>query len=188
MGCSNGKVAQAVGVAHENTGHLTPEGRLHAAAHRQLYALPENAELELDANDNYVFALLTVAGADGLSKAELRWLEERAIMSGVPSVNIEQYRKFDFSKADVEEHLERCGGESVKRAMMYDAITMCSQDGYSEAERKRALQVAEKLRIDEDVFNNIEDIAATEREMWKKKRAILWANAYTPPMTRRRKP
>ena len=33
-----------------------------------------------------------------------------------------------------------------------------------------------------------EDIAATEREMWKKKRAILWANAYTPPMTRRRKP
>jgi len=186
MGGSSGKVAHAVGVA-ENTGYLTKEGRLHAACHRQLHAHPDkHVEWELDANDHYVFALLTIAGADGFSKRELRWLEERAIMSGVPSSHIEKYRSFNFSKGDADMHLERCGGESVKRAMMYDAITMCSQDGYTETERRRALQVAEKLDMDEDVFNNIEDICATEREMFNKKRAILWANAYTPPLPSRR--
>lgn len=104
-------------------------------------------------------ALLTVAGADGLSAPEHEYFLEWQKACGAPEAIIALLSVFDYSRASLEQIIDDFtetitrlfGADAVPamaRSLLYDAIRIAWVDGeYSEAERTTLREVADLLDI-----------------------------------------
>ena len=117
-----GQTSELEKVEWANTGHMTIDGKLEAGIHPQEYGL--NVEyLDINANNSYVYALLTLVShvqRGKVSEGQMKWLYERAIASAVPRNYIEEFMAFDHRKASLEQYMVSSGGDSIARVLLYD--------------------------------------------------------------------
>ncbi|MFM1551088.1 MAG: hypothetical protein ACKJSG_16905, partial [Lentisphaeria bacterium] len=175
-----------------DTGHMTLDGRLITGGHNQLYAL-EVDYLDIDANSNYVYALMTLVShlQNGeISTGQMRWLYERAIMSAVPIDIIAEYMAFEHRKANLEDHVVGSGGDSIARVLLYDVTQMIINGHlYDESPKSHRAydalvdQAAQQLGISGEVSAQIRDIVDEELAVLGDKKEIFWAETpYAPPI------
>ena len=174
-----------------STGHMTVDGRLVAGGHNQLYGLKVDY-LDIDANSNYVYALMTLVShlQDGdISHGQMRWLYERAIMSAVPRNIISEYMAFEHNKANLEDHVVSSGGDSIARVLLYDVTQMITHgDLYDDSPRKLSEyhglfgQASQQLGVPGDVSAQIQNVVDEEVDLLDKKKVIFWADTpYVSP-------
>lgn len=116
----------------------------------------------------YAKALLVVAGADGMSTAEMDHFVAWQHTSGHPKDLIEELQHFDYRSADVKqvitafrELVEQT--PEAKRMLIYDALRIAHADGkYSASERKALQQVAEELGVDRTIVIALEGVVSVE--------------------------
>jgi hypothetical protein len=175
-----------------DTGHMTIDGRLVTGGHDQLYAL-EVDYLDIDANSNYVYALMTLVShlQNGeISTGQMRWLYERAIMSAVPIDIIAEYMSFEHRTANLEDHVVGSGGDSIARVLLYDVTQMIINGHlYDENPKSRSTydalvdQAAQQLGVPGEVSAQIRDIVDEELALLGNKKEIFWAEMpYAPPI------
>lgn len=121
----------------------------------------------------FALALLKIVGADGLSEKEQWAYAEIGRHVGAPEALIQQLLATDPSKLDLAELLAGFTDGVNARAMLFDAITVASADGYSDEERKVAAEAAKTLGIDEPTLRAIEALVETEAAFRRTKGAIL---------------
>jgi uncharacterized tellurite resistance protein B-like protein len=116
----------------------------------------------------YAKALLAVAGADGMSTAEMEHFVAWQRASGHPASLIEELSHFDYRNADIKQVIAafRSATErtpEAKRMLIYDAIRLASADGkYSVTERKALQEVAEELGVDRTLVIALEGAVSVE--------------------------
>src|SRR5689334_3339714 len=99
----------------------------------------------------FFLAVLKIIEADGISDREKWAFSELAMHVGVPEQVVTKLLKQDLSKIDLRELLMGFRDGVPARAMLYDAMTIASIDGYSDAERQLARKAAFMLNVDERV-------------------------------------
>ena len=173
------------------TGHMTKDGRLEMGIHTQEYGL--DAEyLDIEANNSYVYALMTLVShlQDGkISKGQMKWLYERAIMSAVPRTYIEEFMAFNHNKADLKDHMISSGGDSIARVLLYDVTQMIMYgDRYDKNRRSRKAyrtllaNASKELGISRRVSRNIQTIVKKELRLLNQKTKVFWGETpYQPP-------
>lgn len=121
----------------------------------------------------YGIALMAIVAADGVSERE-RWAAtELAQHMGAPTDMISSIMGMDPSRIDLAEVL--CGFKdgTPARAMLYDAITIASADGFSEKERAFTEGVAKRLGIDDNIYNAIVSLVEAEAALNRLKGSLL---------------
>ena len=186
-----GPVSAAGPIEWAATGHMTKDGRLEMGIHAQEYGL--DAEyLDIEANNSYVYALMTLVShlqRGKISKGQMKWLYERAVMSAVPRNYIEEFMAFNHSKANLKDHMISSGGDSIARVLLYDVTQMIIYgDRYDKNQRSRnAYQkifanASRALEISGYVWAQIQRIVDEERNLLDRKTAIFWGETpYQPP-------
>ena len=173
------------------TGHMTLDGKLVSGGHPQLYALDVDW-LDIDANSNYVYSLLTMVSLvqDGkILAGQRKWVYERSIMSAVPLDIIEKYINFDHQNARLEDYLTGSGGDSIARVLLYDVIQMII---FGDLYDKKVIEVNEynnifqkaatRLKISDSLLKQIRNIVDNELSLYKNKKNIFWKDTpYIPP-------
>jgi len=139
----------------------------------------------LDANPseadrlNYCKALLIIAGGDGkISKEEWEYFEHAVRASGATDAHIEQYRKFEWRTASLEEVLSGMSNimtpNALRRALVYDALKIAKADHvFTPGERAAALKAAQILGIDKTCFEAIEGLVNVEIALKTARIAVL---------------
>jgi tellurite resistance protein len=121
----------------------------------------------------FFLAVLKIVAADGLADRE-RWaFTELARHVGVPEHVVDALVKTDLATIDLAQVLAGFRDGVPARAMLYDAITVASVDGYTAEERKFARHAAELLGVDERAVRTIESIVAGEHAMRELKASLL---------------
>lgn len=150
-----------------NEQELASRPRRHAF-HRLTYGTP--VPLVEQRNEHYVASLLAVASAEGkVSRAERAWLQDRCTVLELGQELFSQF--FDAISPDgtlrtTAFHEPEAHGDSVARAVLYDAVSMASQHGLmSEVKRERSRRVAAQLGLSADLCAEVFDIVATESEL-----------------------
>ena len=173
------------------TGHMTKDGRLEMGIHTQEYGL--DAEyLDIEANNSYVYALMTLVShlQDGkISKGQMKWLYERAIMSAVPRTYIEEFMAFNHNKADLKDHMISSGGDSIARVLLYDVTQMIMYGDRYDKNRhshntyqKMCANASRTLEVSGYVWKQIQRIVDEELDLLDRKTAIFWGETpYQPP-------
>jgi uncharacterized tellurite resistance protein B-like protein len=116
----------------------------------------------------YGYALLTIAGSDGIvSDPEFEWLTlEVAKKVGVSDDIIADWEEFDYDGADLEEifhSFNKSSLASFNKLLIYDAIRMCSADGeYAMEEKEQVMQAAKILNVSQDAVIAIEALVDLE--------------------------
>jgi hypothetical protein len=189
--CLISPVGTATAEEWASTGHMTVDGRLVAGGHNQLYGL-EVDHLNIDANTNYVYALMTLVSnlQNGeIPPGQMRWLHERAIMSAVPRNIIEEYMAFQHRTAKLEDHMIGSGGDSIARVLLYDVTQMITHgDLYDNSPRQLSeydglfSQASQQLVVSTDVSAQIQNVVDQEVDLLDRKKVIFWEDTpYTPP-------
>ena len=120
----------------------------------------------------YVSTLLGVAGADGLSPSEDRWVRDRAIVLGLPAQTLDALATgVDAATEEVKARPDSLAG----KALLFDALLLAAQDGLSLAETERHGRLAERLGVTDDNLAEIRAIVAEEVRLGEKKRALFGA-------------
>lgn len=173
------------------TGHMTKDGRLEMGIHAQEYGL--DAEyLDIEANNSYVYALMTLVShlqRGTISKGQMKWLYERAVMSAVPRNYIEEFMTFNHSKANLKDHMISSGGDSIARVLLYDVTQMIMYgDRYDKYRRSRKAyrtlfaNASKELGISRRVSRNIQTIVKKELRLLNQKTKVFWGETpYQPP-------
>ena len=186
-----GQASELKKVEWANTGHMTIDGKLEAGIHPQEYGL--NVEyLDINANNSYVYALLTLVShvqRGKISEGQMKWLYERAIASAVPRNYIEEFMAFDHRKANLGQYMISSGGDSIARVLLYDTAQMIAYgDRYdrrhrsSNAYRKIYSNAAKILEISPGLARSIVTIVKQEVRLLEKKTRVFWGETpYTPP-------
>ena len=186
-----GQTSELEKVEWANTGHMTIDGKLEAGIHPQEYGL--NVEyLDINANNSYVYALLTLVShvqRGKVSEGQMKWLYERAIASAVPRNYIEEFMAFDHRKASLEQYMVSSGGDSIARVLLYDTAQMIAYgDRYdrrhrsSNAYREIYSKAAQILEISPGLARSIVTIVKQEVRLLEKKTRVFWGETpYTPP-------
>ena len=186
-----GQTSESKKVEWANTGHMTIDGKLEAGIHPQEYGL--NVEyLDINANNSYVYALLTLVShvqRGKISEGQMKWLYERAIASAVPRNYIEEFMAFDHRKANLGQYMISSGGDSIARVLLYDTAQMIAYgDRYdrrhrsSNAYRKIYSNAAKILEISPGLARSIVTIVKQEVRLLEKKTRVFWGETpYTPP-------
>ncbi len=121
----------------------------------------------------YGIAMMAIVAADGSSERE-RWVATELYQHmGAPTDMITSTMGMDLSKINLAEVLRGFKDGTPARAMLYDAITIASADGFSEEERKLAERVAKLLGIDENVYHAIQSLVEAETALNRMKGALL---------------
>ncbi len=186
-----GPVSAAGPIEWAATGHMTKDGRLEMGIHAQEYGL--DAEyLDIDANNSYVYALMTLVShlqRGKISKGQMTWLYERAIISAVPRNYIEEFMDFNHSKANLKDHMISSGGDSIARVLLYDVTQMITYgDRYDKYRRSRKAyrtlfaNASKELGISRRVSRNIQTIVKKELRLLNQKTKVFWGETpYQPP-------
>ncbi len=133
--------------------------------------------IEAEDNAKYAQALLVIAGADGeITKPEWDWFIGRGRAMGVPEFVLESFRSFDWRSARLQDYAG--DNRAVARILLYDAITMSSADGYSEAEAVAVRQAAMMLGVRKDVVDALEGIIELEETLRGMRHRILRSAMY----------
>jgi len=190
--CLIGSVATAAEVKWANTGHMTVDGKLEVGIHAQEYALDGVKYLDIEANNSYVYALMTLVShlqRGAITPGQMRWLYERAIMSAVPRNMIEEFMAFDHRNAKLENHVMGSGGDSIARVLLYDVTQMITYgDLYDGRPRRRNEyrglfgQASKRLGVPGFVAAQIQRFVDVEARLLKRKKLVFWEDTpYTPP-------
>jgi uncharacterized tellurite resistance protein B-like protein len=116
----------------------------------------------------YAKTLLVVAGADGMSTAEMEHFVAWQHASGHPASVIEELQHFDYRNADVKQVISAfCAlaehTPEAKRVLIYDAIRLSYADGkYSATERKALQEVADEIGVEPTVVIALEGVVSVE--------------------------
>lgn len=127
----------------------------------------------------YGFALLTIAGSDGMvSDPELEWLTiDLAKEVGVDEEIVADWEDFDFEDADLDDLFTSFSSSTLggfSKLLIYDAIRMCSADGeYALEEREQVHEAARILRVAPEVVVAIEALVDLEQAAYKLRLTIL---------------
>ena len=173
------------------TGHMTTDGQLEAGCHPQLYGLDVDY-LDINANNSYVYALMALVShlqRGEISKGQMKWLYERAIMSAVPRNYIEEFMAFDHRKAELGQYMISSGGDSIARVLFYDVTQMIAYgDRYDRrrrsgtAYRKIYSDAAKILEISPNISRSITSIVKYEVRLLDRKTRVFWGETpYIPP-------
>jgi tellurite resistance protein len=128
---------------------------------------------------NYGYALLTIAGADGMvSPKELDWLIRHQRTFGAPEEILAQYAKFDFKDADLAKLLKGIVTDvktwDAAPNLVYHAVQMCSADGvYAAKEHKKVIEAAKDLHVADDTVLTIHALVDMETATAKMRRALF---------------
>lgn len=128
---------------------------------------------------DYGYALLTIAGSDGLvSDPELEWLTiNMAGEVGVDDEVIAAWEEFEFEEADLEDLFVSFNSSilaSFNKLLIYDAIRMCSADGdYALEEREQVHEAARILKVGPEIVVAIEALVDLEQAANKLRLTIL---------------
>ena len=186
-----GPVSAANPIEWAPTGHMTVNGELEAGCHPQLYGL-DVAYLDIEANNSYVYALMTLVSelqSGEISRGQMKWLYERAIMSAVPRNYIEEFKAFNHREANIEDHMISSGGDSIARVLLYDTAQMIRYgDRYDKKRRSRKeyrtlfANAASQLEVSRRVSQNIQAMVNKELRLLNQKTKIFWGQTpYEPP-------
>ena len=189
--CSISCVGTATAEEWASTGHMTVDGVLVAGGHNQLYGLDVES-LHIDANSNYVYALMTLVShlQEGeILPGQMRWLYERAVMSAVPVNIINEYMTFEHRTANLEDHVIGSGGDSIARVLLYDVTQMITHgDLYDNSPRMPSTydglfgEASQQLGVIGDVPASIQRVVDEEVDLLDRKKEIFWADTpYVPP-------
>jgi uncharacterized tellurite resistance protein B-like protein len=129
---------------------------------------PIQGEADLERLTAYAKTLLVVAGADGMSTAEMEHFVAWQHASGHPKSVIDELKHFDYRSADIKqvvtafrEIVEQT--PEAKRTLIYDAIRLAYADGkYSASERQALQQVAEELDVERSIVIALEGVVSVE--------------------------
>jgi uncharacterized tellurite resistance protein B-like protein len=160
--------------------------RMPAARNLYVYEIyGADPPIEVNANQDrlkaYAKALLVVAGADGLSTAEMEHFVAWQLTSGQPKSLVEELQHFDYRTADVKQVITEFRDlveqtPEAKRMLIYDALRLAFADGkYSATERKALQHVAEELGIDRTVVIALEGVVSVEAAARQMRLAIFKA-------------
>ena len=129
-------------------------------------------------NANYAKALMIIAGADGeISAGESDWFYDRGRAMGVPEFVLEDFKRFDWRNAKLEDHVGT--NHAVARILLYDAITMSGADGdYSAEEAEQVRNAARLMGVSEDVVDALEGIVAMEKALRDARHTLLRSSDY----------
>ncbi len=128
---------------------------------------------------NWAFALLTIAGADGVvSPQEMQWLSDNLCKTmGVAPEVLDAISDFDYKNSNLEEILPEITTDipiNHARALLYDAIRMARADGeYAPAERNAVRAAAVLMDIDANVAAAIEKIIDIEKSIVRRRLAYF---------------
>ncbi len=138
---------------------------------RSHYGIDFNSPVE--EMKRYGTALMAIVAANGLSERE-RWVAtELTQHMGVPAEMIRSIMGMDPSRIDLGEVLRGFKDGTPARAMLYDAITIASADGFSEKERAFAERVAKLLGVDRNVYNAVLSLFEAETALNSLKASLL---------------
>lgn len=127
----------------------------------------------------YGFALLTIAGADGdVSDPEQEWLtEDLASALKVPDLLVDKWKHFDWRTANLEEIFGKIKPNQIanyNKLLLYDAIRMSYADGdYSDQERESVYDCARILQVNKETVMVMEALVETERAADKLRQILL---------------
>lgn len=127
----------------------------------------------------YGFALLTIAGSDGIvSDPEMEWLTlDMAHEVGVDEEVITDWEAFDFQSAELFDlfgHFSSSTLAGFNKLLIYDAIRMCSADGdYALEEKEQVHEAARILKVSLEVVMAIEALVDLENASNKLRISIL---------------
>ena len=127
----------------------------------------------------YGFALLTIAGSDGIvSDPELEWLTlEMAKDVGVDDEILAEWEEFDYENADLEELFSSFNMSTLanfNKLLIYDAIRMSSADGdYALEEKEQVYESARLLKVNPEIVMAIEALVELEQAADKLRMIIL---------------
>ncbi|MEQ8582006.1 MAG: hypothetical protein RIC30_16305 [Marinoscillum sp.] len=127
----------------------------------------------------YGFALLTIAGSDGIvSDPELEWLTlDMAKEVGVDEEIVADWEEFDFEAAELDDIFSSFNSSALagfSKLLIYDAIRMSSADGdYALEEKEQVYDAARILRVPQEVVIAIEALVDLEQAANKLRLTIL---------------
>jgi uncharacterized tellurite resistance protein B-like protein len=127
----------------------------------------------------YGYALLTIAGADGeVSDPELDWLtQDLANALSVPDEIVAAWEDFDAEDGDLEEifaSIDYSNTFNFAKWLIYDAIRMSSADhDYSDDERHVVSEAARILRLPQETIMTIEALIDLEKAAEKLRLTIF---------------
>ncbi|BAY22221.1 hypothetical protein NIES2100_19840 [Calothrix sp. NIES-2100] len=137
------------------------------------------SEAPLEAYLNYGYALLAIAGADGVvSEAEFNWLISHQRLVGAPEEVVEKYKKFDYKNADLENLLSKITVDvdtwSKSRTLLYHAIQMARADNdYSIEEQNAVKKAAKLLKVEDDIALALNRLVDTEEAVTALRKALI---------------
>lgn len=152
------------------------EPRKHAL-HRLVYGCQIRLLDTPETRDAYVAALTLVAGADGqVTPAEHEWLADHALVLGLPEATF----KAGNASAGSGGLLSFFAPEpplEMRKAVLFDAVRMASQDGFSQEETDAAhlLCQSSQLGLSEEVCDEVISIVGEETRLQKKKEELFTA-------------
>lgn len=116
----------------------------------------------------YGYALLTIAGSDGIvSDPELEWLTiDMAREVGVDEEILADWEEYDYESSDLEDVFVSFNSSalaSFNKLLIYDAIRMSSADGdYALEEKEQVHEAARILKVSPEVVLAIEALVSLE--------------------------
>jgi tellurite resistance protein len=123
--------------------------------------------------ETYGIAMMAIVAADGLSERE-RWVATELYRHmGAPAEMLSSIMGMDTSTVDLPELLCRFKDGTPARAMLYDAITIASADGFTDEERRLLERVARLLSVDESVYNAVLSLVEAETALNRLKGSLL---------------
>lgn len=123
--------------------------------------------------ERYGIAMMAIVAADGLSERE-RWVATELYRHmGAPADMLSRIMGMDTSTVDLAELLRGFKDGTPARAMLYDAITIASADGFTEEERTLVERVAKLLGVDENVYNAVLSLVEAETALNRLKGSLL---------------
>ncbi|HUS65344.1 MAG TPA: hypothetical protein VMZ28_12405 [Kofleriaceae bacterium] len=118
---------------------------------------------------------LIIAGADGLSDAEMRAANDIGRGFGAPEDLIEEIKRFDYKNARLEDHLND-NLKKMAHAFLYFAIKVSHADGYSEKEQGLIKKSARALGVSDATVAALEGLVSAESGL-RMARVALLSNA-----------
>ncbi len=134
---------------------------------------------------NYAFALMTIAGADGLSTDEFNWLlRDIGLKLTEPNGVIAAMKDFDYKNKDLKALISKVyffAPLNLRRALLYDAVRMSKADlKYSDEEQQAVEKAAKFLNLREDIALEVEGLIDMETNVHKTKVQLFEADSHAP--------
>ncbi len=144
---------------------------------QEIFGAPDERDPRPEQFLRFGKAAMIIAGADGeLGSQELDYFLGMVRAYGAPDSVIEEFRKFDYRKARIEDFLKP-GDEINGRMLLYDAIRVASADGtYSRMEHEAAEKTARLAGVDTATLRSIEALVSSELALRQLRIALIKPN------------